>query len=171
MLNRLIPVSHANPRYVELGQHRQDGLLTDRIEVRGTFVQDEHVRLAVECTGQQAALAHDVLQGGEEAEIVIVAPDLTSTPLSPAALELRNPIAPQSNYTAKTIEDDAVFAAQVVLRKNGCYDGRLDGVLADGTVYAIKLFEANFGLPVTGGLGAETQAALRASHDRFDICR
>gem|GEM_PF-6293397 len=92
-------------------------------------------------------------------------------PLTEADVALRNPIAPQSNYTARTIEDDQVFAAQVVLRKNGCYDGRLDGVLTDGTVYAIKLFEANMGLIPTGKLSDETEAALRASHDRFDICR
>lgn len=126
---------------------------------------------ALACAWPQTALAHDVLQGGPDTETVIFAPDITSIPLSPAAIEHRNPIAPQSNYTAKTIEDDAVFAAQVVLRKNGCYDGRLDGVLADGTVYAIKLFEANVGLPVTGTLNAQTEDALRAQHDRFDICR
>lgn len=105
---------------------------------------------------------------GNETIIVAGSPD---APLSEAAVELRNPIAPQSNYTAKTIEDDEVFAAQVVLRKNGCYDGRLDGVLADGTVYAIKLFEANMGLVPTGTIGPETEAALRQNHDRFDICR
>lgn len=103
-------------------------------------------------------------------ETIIVAGSLDA-PLTEAAVELRNPIAPQSNFTAKTIEDDRVFAAQVVLRKNGCYDGRLDGVLADGTVYAIKLFEANMGLVPTGTLGPETEAALRQNHDRFDICR
>ena len=102
---------------------------------------------------------------------IFVIADGMDAPLSEAAAELRNPIAPQSNYTARMIEDDAVFAAQVVLKKNGCYDGRLDGVLADGTVYAIKLFEANMGLVPTGALGADTQTVLRQSHDRFDICR
>ena len=58
-----------------------------------------------------------------------------------------------------------------MLRKNGCYEGRLDGVLAEGTVYAIKLFEANMGMVPTGQLSAETQTALRQSHNRFDICR
>jgi len=118
-----------------------------------------------------SACIRDGLAGGPcDAHAVIVA-DVSDVPLSDAAIELRNPIAPQSNYTARMIEDDAVFAAQVVLRKNGSYDGRLDGVLADGTVYAIKLFEANMGLQPTGALGIETQAALRNSHDRFDICR
>nr|WP_070960034.1 peptidoglycan-binding domain-containing protein [Hyphomonas sp. Mor2] len=101
---------------------------------------------------------------------VIVA-TVPNVPLSDAAVELRNPIAPQSNFTARTIEDDRVFAAQVVLRKNGCYDGRLDGVLAEGTIYAIKLFEANMGLVPTGELTRETETALRQSHARFDICR
>lgn len=136
----------------------------------------------------QAAAAHPVeapevachsqtLAGGEvcvEARRGVrpfVATSIDSVVPSEADITLRNPLAPQSNYTAKFIEDDAVFAAQVVLRKNGCYDGRLDGVLADGTVYAIKLFEANIGLIPTGALGEETASALRASHDRFDICR
>ncbi len=116
---------------------------------------------------------HPALAGGSictGTETIIVAGS-PNAPLGDAAVELRNPIAPQSNYTAKTIEDDRVFAAQVVLRKNGCYDGRLDGVLADGTVYAIKLFEANMGLVPTGKLTSETETALRQSHDRFDICR
>ena len=101
----------------------------------------------------------------------VVFTDADIAPLSDAAVEWRNPIAPQSNYSAKTIEDDGVFAAQVVLRKNGCYEGRLDGVLAEGTVYAIKLFEANMGMVPTGQLSPETQTALRQSHNRFDICR
>lgn len=101
----------------------------------------------------------------------VVITSVPNVPLSEAAIELRNPIAPQSNFTARTIEDDRVFAAQVVLRKNGCYDGRLDGVLAEGTVYAIKLFEANMGLVPTGDLTPETETALRQNHDRFDICR
>ncbi len=115
----------------------------------------------------------DVLAGSSHGSCTgaIVAVGVPDSPLSDAAVELRNPVAPQSNYTARIIEDDAVFAAQVVLRKNGCYDGRLDGVLADGTVYAIKLFEANMGLIPTGELNDETAAALRQSHDRFDICR
>ncbi len=104
------------------------------------------------------------------ADVLVIANGVDA-PLSDAAVELRNSIAPQSNYAARTIQDDSVFAAQVVLRKNGCYDGRLDGVLAEGTVYAIKLFEANMGLVPTGALGADTQTALRQSHDRFDVCR
>lgn len=92
-------------------------------------------------------------------------------PLSPAAIELRNPSAPQGNFIAATIEDDDVFAAQVVLQKNGCYDGRLDGVLGPGTVRAIKLFEAHMGLQVTGKIDETTAEALRDSHDRIDICR
>lgn len=117
---------------------------------------------------------HDrALAGGTPCSIgdTIIVAGSPDVPLTEAAVELRNPIAPQSNYTAKTIEDDRVFAAQVVLRKNGCYDGRLDGVLAEGTVYAIKLFEANMGLVPTGNIGPETEAALRQNHDRFDICR
>lgn len=119
------------------------------------------------------ACGHPALAGGSictGTETIIVAGSPNAT-FSDASVELRNPIAPQSNYTAKTIEDDRVFAAQVVLRKNGCYDGRLDGVLADGTVYAIKLFEANMGLVPTGKLTPETETALRQSHNRFDICR
>ena len=113
------------------------------------------------------------LKGRESCSIgdTIIVAGSPDAPLTEAAVELRNPIAPQSNYTAKTIEDDRVFAAQVVLRKNGCYEGRLDGVLAEGTVYAIKLFEANMGLVPTGNIGSETEAALRQNHDRFDICR
>lgn len=118
--------------------------------------------------GALAQSAETRLNVDREAIIVAGSPQ---APLSDAAIELRNPIAPQSNYTAKTIEDDRVFAAQVVLRKNGCYDGRLDGVLAEGTIYAIKLFEANMGLGLTGKLTPETEAALRQSHNRFDICR
>lgn len=113
----------------------------------------------------------DVCLEGQSGVRPIVATSIDTAPLSDADIALRNPLAPQSNYTARIIEDDAVFAAQVVLKKNGCYDGRLDGVLADGTVYAIKLFEANMGLVPTGALGADTASALRASHDRFDICR
>ena len=124
--------------------------------------------------GANASICHQTGLAGEpnciQRDTVIVAASPTA-PLSDAAIELRNPVAPQSNYTAKTIEDDRVFAAQVVLRKNGCYDGRLDGVLADGTVYAIKLFEANMGLLLTGTLTPETETALQQSHDRFDICR
>ena len=101
----------------------------------------------------------------------IVAAGVPAPPLSPAAIETRNPQAPQSNFTAKTIEDDQVFAAQTVLQKNGCYDGRLAGVLGPGTVYAIKLFEANMGLAITGALDGEPPSALRQSHNRFDICR
>lgn len=103
-------------------------------------------------------------------DTVVVAgvPEIALTDASADAL---NPLAPQSNYTASLIDDDQVFAAQVVLRKNGCYQGRLDGVLADGTVYAIKLFEANMGMRPSGELSAETTEALRQSHDRFDICR
>ena len=118
--------------------------------------------------GALAQSAETRLNVDREAIIVAGSPQ---APLSDAAIELRNQIAPQSNYTAKTIEDDRVFAAQVVLRKNGCYDGRLDGVLADGTIYAIKLFEANMGLLLTGTLTPETETALQQSHDRFDICR
>ena len=114
------------------------------------------------------ALAGSFHCHGNDPLIVAGVPDV---PLTEASAESRNPIAPQSNFTARTIEDDRVFAAQVVLRKNGCYDGRLDGVLADGTIYAIKLFEANMGLMPTGKLTAETESALRDSHDRFDICR
>lgn len=101
----------------------------------------------------------------------IVAAGVPAPQLSPAAIETRNPQAPQSNFTAKTIEDDQVFAAQVVLQKNGCYDGRLDGVLGPGTIYALKLFEANMGLAITGTPNGETSDALRLNHDRFDICR
>lgn len=114
------------------------------------------------------ALAGSFHCHGNDPVIVAGLPDV---PLTDASVEVRNPIAPQSNYAARTIEDDRIFAAQVVLRKNGCYDGRLDGVLADGTVYAIKLFEANIGLLPTGELTPETESALRDSHDRFDICR
>lgn len=92
-------------------------------------------------------------------------------PLSPAAIELRSPSAPQGNFIAATIEDDDVFAAQVILQKNGCYDGPLDGVLGSGTVRAIKLFEAHMGLRVTGTLDATTSETLRENHDRFYICR
>jgi len=101
----------------------------------------------------------------------IVVAGVPEVPLTEASADTLNPAAPQSNYTARLIDDDQVFAAQVVLRKNGCYHGRLDGVLADGTIYAIKLFEANMGLRPTGELTAETAEALRQSHDRFDICR
>ena len=115
----------------------------------------------------------DVLAGsyachGRDTVVVAGVPEI---PLTEASAERLNPAAPQSNYTARLIDDDEVFAAQVVLRKNGCYEGRLDGVFADGTVYAIKLFEANMGLRPTGKLGADTAEALRQSHDRFDICR
>jgi len=106
----------------------------------------------------------------DQGDIVVIA-GIPDVPLTEASAERLNPIAPQSNYTARLIDDDEVFAAQVVLRKNGCYEGRLDGVLADGTVYAIKLFEANMGLRPTGELAAETSEVLRQSHDRFDICR
>lgn len=92
-------------------------------------------------------------------------------PLSPAAIELRNPTAPQGNFIASTIADDDVFAAQVVLHKNGCYDGALDGTLGPGTIYAIKLFEAHMGLQVTGTLDETIADTLRDHHDRFDICR
>ncbi len=119
----------------------------------------------------EAALAGSTLCHSSAGARPIIVADVSDVPLSDAAVELRNPIAPQSNYTARLIEDDAVFAAQVVLRKNGCYDGRLDGVLADGTVYAIKLFEANMGLAPSGTLDSDTQMALRQSHDRFDVCR
>ena len=57
------------------------------------------------------------------------------------------------------------------MQKNGCYDGRLDGVLGPGTVYSLKLFEAHMGLPVTGEPKGKTGDALRLNHDRFDICR
>ena len=117
---------------------------------------------------------HDNLLGGSfhcHSTNVIVGANVGDSPVSPAAIETRSSVAPQSNFSAKTIEDDQVFAAQVVLQKNGCYDGRLDGVLAPGTVYGLKLFEANMGLQITGLPVGETQAALRASHNRFDICR
>ena len=140
------------------------------------------IALAVCLLGQaqadQAGFDHgtcreDVLAGsyschGSDTVVVAGVPEI---PLTEASAGRLNPTAPQSNYTARLIEDDDVFAAQVVLRKNGCYEGRLDGVLADGTVYAIKLFEANMGLRPTGKLGADTAEALRQSHDRFDICR
>jgi hypothetical protein len=115
----------------------------------------------------------DALMGGERcinSETVVVT-GMPRIPLTEASADWSNPAAPQSNYSARLIDDDEVFAAQVVLRKNGCYEGRLDGVLADGTVYAIKLFEANMGLRPTGELNAETSEVLRQSHDRFDICR
>ena len=117
---------------------------------------------------------HDDLLGGSfhcHGADVIIGAYLDDVPVSPAAIETRSPVAPQSNFSAKTIEDDQVFAAQVILQKNGCYDGRLDGVLGSGTVYGLKLFEANKGLQITGEPTGETQAALRASHNRFDICR
>ena len=123
---------------------------------------------------RSGAGCHDDLAGGSyhcHGPNIIVGANVSDVPVSPAAAELRSPVAPQSNFTAKTIEDDAVFAAQVVLQKNGCYDGRLDGILGPGTVYALKLFEANMGLAVTGLPNGETGNALRLSHNRFDICR
>ena len=117
---------------------------------------------------------HDDLAGGSyhcHGPNVFVGANLSDVPVSPADANLRSAVAPQSNFTARTIEDDAVFAAQVVLQKNGCYDGRLDGVLGPGTVYALKLFEAHMGLMVTGDPRGKTGDALRLNHDRFDICR
>lgn len=134
------------------------------------LVQSAHAHSA----GLNADGCHDdALSGsfhchGGDPLIVAGVPDV---PLTEGSADFRNPVAPQSNFTARTIKDDRVFAAQVVLRKNGCYDGRLDGVLADGTIYAIKLFEANMGLMPTGELTPDTENALRDSHDRFDICR
>ena len=78
-------------------------------------------------------------------------------------------IAPSSQSTV--IADDDVFAAQVVLKKNGCYTGALDGKLGTGTVYAIKLFEANEGLDVTGKLTTETKKAIKAKHADSTVCR
>ncbi|MEL6862288.1 MAG: peptidoglycan-binding protein [Pseudomonadota bacterium] len=117
---------------------------------------------------------HDDLAGGSyhcHGPNVFVGANVRDVPISPADADLRSPVAPQSNFTAKTIEDDQVFAAQVILQKNGCYDGRLDGVLGPGTVYALKLFEANMGLAITGQPNGATGEALRLNHDRFDICR
>lgn len=122
---------------------------------------------------ERAGCLDDALAGAsycDRGETVVIA-GVPNVPLTEASAERLNPMAPQSNYSARLIDDDEVFAAQVVLRKNGCYEGRLDGVLADGTVYAIKLFEANMGLRPTGELTAETSEVLRQSHDRFDICR
>lgn len=69
------------------------------------------------------------------------------------------------------IEDDEVFAAQVVLKKNGCYAGALDGKMGPATGYAIKLFEANKGLTVTGTLGTKTKQSIRLSHAETAVCR
>lgn len=77
------------------------------------------------------------------------------------------PLAP----TAQEVFDDEVFAAQVVLKNNGCYSGALDGLMGPSTEHAIKLFEANRGMKVTGQLTNQTKEAIRNSYALRTVCR
>ncbi len=74
------------------------------------------------------------------------------------------------NSLGGNIQDDNVFAAQVVLKKNGCYSGSLDGVLGAETIYAIKLFQANLGKQITGELSENVRSEIQSYHGQNSVC-
>ena len=58
--------------------------------------------------------------------------------------------------------DQTIYEAQKKLEELGYEPGKPDGIMGKKTVIAIKLFQEDSGLPVTGRLDAQTKAMLSA---------
>ncbi len=61
---------------------------------------------------------------------------------------------------AHALADPQVAGLQVALRSHGVYYGPIDGVVGPSTTAAVRAFQKQMGLPVTGVAGRRTRAAL-----------
>lgn len=53
-----------------------------------------------------------------------------------------------------------VVQAQLALRRDGLYHGKIDGIIGPRTRQALRDYQSRHGLPVTAGLDAATTASL-----------
>jgi N-acetylmuramoyl-L-alanine amidase len=58
------------------------------------------------------------------------------------------------------LQQRVVIGAQILLGRRGYYRGDIDGVYGPGTEFALRAFQAEVGLPVSGRLDMQTLAAL-----------
>ncbi len=56
--------------------------------------------------------------------------------------------------------EDVIELRNLVLKYNGFYTGKVDGVFGWGTYWALRNFQEKFGLPVDGLAGAKTKQML-----------
>ncbi len=80
------------------------------------------------------------------------------------ALALALGAAPAAGETYTPMEygssGDTVATVQEQLKALGYYSGKISGNFLDGTRAAVKAFQADYGLPVTGEVDGETEATL-----------
>jgi peptidoglycan hydrolase-like protein with peptidoglycan-binding domain len=58
------------------------------------------------------------------------------------------------------LADAESYAIQGRLKVDGYYTGKIDGIIGDSTKDAIRAFQAERGLPITGHVGPKTYKAL-----------
>ena len=59
------------------------------------------------------------------------------------------------------VQERVISSAQTLLIRNGCYHGEIDGTAGPGTELALRAYQAQIGLPITGRFEMATLAALR----------
>jgi hypothetical protein len=66
---------------------------------------------------------------------------------------------------------DDVYQAQIKLSKLRYQPGRIDGLMGANTTAAIKQFQSNNGLPITGKLDEKTRQELQVEYDKLTTSR
>ncbi len=91
-------------------------------------------------------------------------PDSSLRPEHPSALRSQNPreLFQGTPYemAPPELQTRVVLGAQTLLARRGYYRSGIDGVYGPGTEFAVRAYQARFGIEPTGRLDIETLAAL-----------
>lgn len=109
-------------------------------------------------------------RGSNLAFVLTPPPQLDRSPIVPPATTNLPPARPPASppaASARALGVDRIVAAQLAMARRGISSGPIDGVIGSQTRAAVRVFQRQEGLPVTGDLDPMTLARLQPPEDRY----